>query len=176
MAVPWGSHRKPRLAALFLFFIKCRRIQSPVLTERRDAALRGCMQVCRVIDCNSTNEKEKVASQQTDPNKGIQSTDDLHILIVEDNLVNQRVLAKQMRHLGLQVAVANHGGEALEYLRGTSYCRPDESAKKLSLILMDWEIPVMNGLDCVRVSTVSLPSLVQEDYSTEALWGLRNIH
>lgn len=73
-----------------------------------------------------------------------------HILIVEDNLVNQRVLSKQLQKLGFQVALSNHGGEALEYLRGTTYCREDESAQPLSLILMDWEMPVMNGLAATR--------------------------
>lgn len=73
-----------------------------------------------------------------------------YVLIVEDNLVNQRVLAKQLRNLGMEVAVANHGGEALEYLHNTKFCRADESAHELSLILMDWEMPVMNGLTCVR--------------------------
>jgi PleD family two-component response regulator len=68
---------------------------------------------------------------------------DLHILIVEDNLVNQRVLAKQLRNLGMKVAVANHGGEALEYLNTTNYCAADgTSANELSLVLMDWEMPV----------------------------------
>ena len=49
----------------------------------------------------------------------------------------------------MNVAVANHGGEALDYLRSTAYC-VSGNAKKLSLILMDWEMPVMNGLACVR--------------------------
>ncbi|KAH6639710.1 aerobic respiration control sensor protein-like protein arcB [Boeremia exigua] len=74
---------------------------------------------------------------------------DLHVLIVEDNLVNQRVLAKQLRNLGMNIAVANHGGEALEYLQTTKFCIGDESGTELTLILLDWEMPVMNGLECV---------------------------
>jgi CheY-like chemotaxis protein len=76
---------------------------------------------------------------------------DLHILIVEDNLVNQRVLAKQLRNLGMHVAVTNHGGEALEYLRSTDYymANGSNSTNTLSLILMDWEMPIMDGLECV---------------------------
>ncbi|KAL1793721.1 hypothetical protein ACET3X_008703 [Alternaria dauci] len=76
--------------------------------------------------------------------------EDLYVLIVEDNLVNQRVLAKQLRNTGMKVAVANHGGEALEYLRTTKYCISDGSGQALALILMDWEMPVMDGLTCVR--------------------------
>jgi CheY-like chemotaxis protein len=75
----------------------------------------------------------------------------LHVLVVEDNLVNQRVLAKQLRYLGMEVAVANHGAEALEYLRTTKFCTTGgKPGKDLSLILMDWEMPVMDGLTCVR--------------------------
>jgi CheY-like chemotaxis protein len=83
-------------------------------------------------------------------NKEINSL--INVLIVEDNLVNQRVLAKQLKNIGMNVAVANHGVEALDYLRKTAYCIPDEGshALGLSLILMDWEMPVMNGLTCVR--------------------------
>lgn len=75
---------------------------------------------------------------------------DKHILLVEDNIVNQRVLGKQLRRLGMQVTVANHGGECLAYLRSTRYCSSEASAPPLSLVLMDWEMPVMNGLTCVR--------------------------
>ncbi|KAF2791575.1 hypothetical protein K505DRAFT_351197 [Melanomma pulvis-pyrius CBS 109.77] len=88
----------------------------------------------------------------------------LHILVVEDNLVNQKVLAKQLRNLGCTVSVANHGGEALEFLKTTRYWKASDSSSEdqsctgtangtlpidLSLILMDWEMPVMNGLTAV---------------------------
>ncbi|KAH7076289.1 hypothetical protein FB567DRAFT_478898 [Paraphoma chrysanthemicola] len=76
---------------------------------------------------------------------------DLHVLIVEDNLVNQRVLAKQLKNMGMKVSVANHGGEALDHLSTTNFCVVDGAhANQLSLILMDWEMPIMDGLTCVR--------------------------
>jgi CheY-like chemotaxis protein len=43
----------------------------------------------------------------------------MHVLVVEDNLVNQRVLAKQLRNLGCVVHVANHGREAIDFLEKT---------------------------------------------------------
>jgi CheY-like chemotaxis protein len=74
-----------------------------------------------------------------------------HILIVEDNLVNQRVLAEQIRKLGCTVHVANHGEEALQLLRQTKHFKEKEAdGKDLSVILMDLEMPVMDGLTCVR--------------------------
>jgi CheY-like chemotaxis protein len=103
----------------------------------------------------------------------------LHVLVVEDNLVNQRVLAKQLRNLGCIVSVANHGREALEFLQGTVHWNRDPSNTyptsrrssyhipcteplpspnhdefevpvKLNMVLMDWEMPIMNGLEAVR--------------------------
>lgn len=74
-----------------------------------------------------------------------------HVLIVEDNLVNQKILAQQLRKLGSTVHVANHGEEALDLIRETVHFTGRESdGKLLSVILMDLEMPVMDGLTCVR--------------------------
>jgi CheY-like chemotaxis protein len=59
------------------------------------------------------------------------------------------VLVKQLRKHGCTVGVANDGIEALEYLEKTKYHDP-EDGKELSVVLMDLEMPRMNGLDCVR--------------------------
>jgi CheY-like chemotaxis protein len=74
-----------------------------------------------------------------------------HVLIVEDNLVNQKVLAKGIKKLGCTVYLANHGGEALELLQDTKhYDGQENNGKDLTVILMDLEMPVMDGLTCVR--------------------------
>lgn len=76
---------------------------------------------------------------------------DWHILIVEDNLVNQRILAQQLLKLGCTIHVANHGGEALALIKETvHYTGLEGSGKPLSVVLMDLEMPVMDGLTCVR--------------------------
>lgn len=59
-------------------------------------------------------------------------------LVVEDNLVNQRVMRKQLLRAGLSVEVANHGQEALDYIYKAE--RPP-----LDVVLMDIEMPVSLG-------------------------------
>lgn len=76
---------------------------------------------------------------------------DWHVLIVEDNLVNQKILAAQISRLGCTTHVANHGGEAIDLLRKTRHYKGRETdGIDLSIILMDLEMPVMDGLTCVR--------------------------
>ncbi|GAB7346854.1 hypothetical protein MBLNU459_g1939t1 [Dothideomycetes sp. NU459] len=90
----------------------------------------------------------------------------LHVLVVEDNVINQRVMAQQLRRLGCTVHLANHGLEALEFLETTihwhdpsrtlqDFAEPPSprtlsSATPLSVVLMDLEMPVLGGLDCVK--------------------------
>lgn len=72
----------------------------------------------------------------------------IKVLIVEDNLVNQKVLQKQLKNVGAEVHVANHGGEALERLMQSTYWRGEEahasagSKIELGVVLMDQEMPV----------------------------------
>lgn len=77
-----------------------------------------------------------------------------HILLVEDNLVNQRVLQRQLKNLGCTVHVANHGGEALDRLKQSVWWKdPTGDADKLlelSVVLMDQEMPVMDGLTATK--------------------------
>ncbi len=62
------------------------------------------------------------------------------VLLVEDNDVNQEVASETLRSFGLEVDIANHGGEAVERLEATTY----------DLILMDMQMPVMDGLEATR--------------------------
>lgn len=79
-----------------------------------------------------------------------------------DNLVNQRVLAKLLRKLGCVVDVANHGVEALNHIETTRYWAAAGESKELSVILMDWEMPVMDGLACVKkIRKLQLDGLVR---------------
>jgi signal transduction histidine kinase len=56
----------------------------------------------------------------------------LRVLLVEDNIINQQVLGKQLKKAGCMVNVANHGLEALDVLEKQTF----------DIVLMDLEMPV----------------------------------
>jgi signal transduction histidine kinase/CheY-like chemotaxis protein len=64
------------------------------------------------------------------------------LLLVEDNLVNQKVVLAILRKKGYQIDVANHGREALSKL--------DALGAVYHLILMDVQMPVLDGLETTR--------------------------
>ncbi|KAM0719598.1 hypothetical protein Q7P37_003728 [Cladosporium fusiforme] len=77
------------------------------------------------------------------------ATTELHLLVVEDNLVNQKVMSKQLERAGYVVSVANHGHEALDHIRKTRFANP-ANGKPQDVVLMDVEMPIMDGLTCAR--------------------------
>jgi signal transduction histidine kinase/DNA-binding response OmpR family regulator/HPt (histidine-containing phosphotransfer) domain-containing protein len=66
------------------------------------------------------------------------------VLLVEDNPINQRVALALLERLGLSVALAEHGAEAVARV-----CQATDDPAA-DLVLMDWQMPVMDGLAATR--------------------------
>jgi two-component system sensor histidine kinase/response regulator len=66
--------------------------------------------------------------------------DGAKVLLAEDNATNQLVASKILKARGIEVTIANHGGEAVAWVQRQHF----------DLILMDLHMPVMDGLEATR--------------------------
>ena len=71
-----------------------------------------------------------------------QAASGVRLLLVEDNLVNQKVVLAMLRKQGYQIEIANDGREALEKL--------EKASRPYDLVLMDVQMPVLDGLETTR--------------------------
>ncbi len=83
-----------------------------------------------------TSARDRALSKSQPPNLA-----GCTVLLVEDNKINRQVAQLHLRPTGAQVRVAENGAEAVEAVRDQA---PD-------LILMDLQMPVMDGFEATRV-------------------------
>ena len=61
----------------------------------------------------------------------------MELLIVEDNIINQKVLTNILKSSGINIKIANNGREAVEMVK--------ESTEEFDFVLMDINMPVLDG-------------------------------
>lgn len=75
----------------------------------------------------------------------------LQVLVVEDNLLNQKVLVKSLMKEGFGLSVANHGGEALEFLKETSFWIGEGGGGEISVCTFFLVIPFLRSMFLLAV-------------------------
>ncbi|KAI5059418.1 hypothetical protein GOP47_0025737 [Adiantum capillus-veneris] len=99
-------------------------------------------------------KSEQCRVPQSTPNTELSETNDpaddpfllfrgMKILLAEDNLVNQKVVCQQLKKFGTDVEVVSDGQQCLNAL--------EEDRQKYDLILMDVQMPVLDGLQATKI-------------------------
>ena len=74
----------------------------------------------------------------------------LNVLLVEDNDINQEIATKMLEEAGINVLTANNGEQALQLLA-------NDLDGAIELILMDMQMPIMDGLEATRLIRADAP-------------------
>jgi PAS domain S-box-containing protein len=81
----------------------------------------------------------------------------LKILLVEDKLVNQKVIKLMLESLGCKVSIANNGKEAIEIIQ--NYEKSNKNGTPcFDIILMDIQMPVMDGITATKIIRDTFPT------------------
>lgn len=104
----------------------------------------------KVLEQVAAEEPEDAASVSTSQLFALQgslchpvesATPEFHVLVAEDNLVNQRIMAAMLGKLGVSCEIAGNGRAAIEMLE----------SRQFDLVLMDCRMPVCDGLEATSI-------------------------
>ena len=95
------------------------------------------------------NRKKNVADHNVD--KKLSDKLPLRILLAEDNFTNQELVVTLMRKMGYTIDAVENGRKALEIMEQKSY----------DIILMDVQMPVMNGIEATQAIIEKYPENVR---------------
>jgi two-component system sensor histidine kinase/response regulator len=83
------------------------------------------------------------ATMQAQDPVHVQGLRGLRVLLAEDNEINRQIASELLQEAGIEVVVAHDGQQAIERVR-------ESGTPPIDLILMDMQMPVMDGLDATR--------------------------
>ncbi|KAI4636964.1 hypothetical protein J4E93_010754 [Alternaria ventricosa] len=153
-----GFQSQQHIGSTFAFYTKASRALPP----RPSLSTRSSEK--SITSEGSTSSLPHAISTAADAPPAVQSS----ILLVEDNMVNQRVLKKQLQLQGYIVYTADNGQEAFDFIqttqhwKGSTSSQPRVNEPRIDVILMDIEMPIVDGLECA-----SMIRAAQEDGSID---------
>jgi len=132
-----------------------------------DASLSKPVRPSELVDTLATlfgvsGEAQELKGQQAgDPNRGpgveayFWRLQGLRVLVVEDNLINQQIVAELLQIVGVVVSMAANGVEALAWLeahkdRAASGSTQERPQLPCDLVLLDLNMPEMDGWECAQ--------------------------
>ncbi|PRP79937.1 putative PAS/PAC sensor protein [Planoprotostelium fungivorum] len=106
-------------------------------TKRKRPSFANQLQTSSSSSSPQRNEIEERPAKRSNVTK--------KILIVEDNMINQKLLKKILESQGYSTELADNGQEAFDKARSVY-----ASGRSFYAILMDFEMPIMNGVEATK--------------------------
>jgi two-component system, sensor histidine kinase and response regulator len=129
-----------------------------------------------LFDAIITAKKGTFRHLKTVKKNELPNFESLHILLVEDNEINQEVATLMLEKTGAKIDIANNGKEGVEKFLTT--------AQHYDLILMDLQMPIMSGYEASlkireydkKIPIIALTAAAMVEDKERALAALMNAH
>jgi len=119
-------------------------------TEEMLSSSLGCSSTSSSFLSQQTTVQDVVASSVPVIPVIIPDKPPLHCLIVDDSTAILKMLSMMLQKLGYIINTAAHGQGALDFLLASSSSSSSASLFSIDIILMDIQMPIMNGLDAMK--------------------------
>ncbi|XP_039043780.1 two-component response regulator 24-like [Hibiscus syriacus] len=93
------------------------------------------------VSCFSQGRTQSSSRESLEGGTGGRKSNKMTALVVDDNMVNRTIHHRLLDNLGIENEAVVNGTEAVDI-----HC----SGKTFDLILMDMDMPVMNGIEATR--------------------------
>lgn len=106
--------------------------------------LRSALRTSNAFESLALHQKLKI-NAVSEPNKvPVRDISKLHVLVAEDNIVNQKVIARMLNKMGVEFFdLVENGQKAVDAV--------NENDIPYDVILMDMQMPVMDGIQACRI-------------------------
>ena len=117
-------------------------LSKPVLQRDLRYLLEGTSWQSRLSEKDKKTGKKDKKKQGANAQIKLPFGDGIEILVAEDQLINRKVIKQFLERKGWSVEVVENGKEAVEMLQ--------KHPRRFSLVLMDVQMPVMDGFEATR--------------------------
>ncbi|WP_080760176.1 response regulator [Pseudoalteromonas luteoviolacea] len=115
-------------------------IDSMLFKPFNPSSLLDCLQECFGVEATQQVKQTPIENRN--------ALKDLHILVAEDQPVNQEIAVEILSFHGAQVSVACNGEMALKAVQN----------KQFDIVLMDMQMPIMDGVEATKAIRETIPA------------------